>query len=194
MQKKSRRPNQVRPDHRRIRHSIGRGHNSDLLQASEMRGPTASGPSQGMSQGGNTPEILGTPVPARVPLRPLSENTCLVCGFEMRYAAKDNNICVCCGTEFGYDDYHLSYSDLRTEWIENGAGWWDDDLSRQPPNWSASIQVIDAFGQAAWNFSVYTIQSGKLRQQFGDGNAIPFAGLSRTVGLNQIILGMHYGN
>ena len=194
MQKKSRRPNQVRHDHRRIRHSFGSRDHSDILQANEMRGPTAVVPSNAMPRRWNTFETLGTPVSARVPLRPLSENTCLVCGFEMRYPPRDNNICVCCGTEFGYDDHHLSYSELRAEWITNGAGWWDDDLSRRPPNWSASTQVINAFGQAAWDSVGDTIQSRKLRQQFGDGNAIPFVGLNHTVGLNQNNPGIHYGS
>ncbi len=108
----------------------------------------------------------GAPVSARVHLGAVSEGTGSVCGFEMSYAAKDNNICRCCGTEFGYDDHNLSYSDLRLEWIENGARWWDDDLSRQPLTWSASIQVISAFGEAAWDYAIASIDSRKLRQSF----------------------------
>jgi hypothetical protein len=194
MHKKSRRPNQVRHDHRRIRHTNGKRYHSDLLQANEMRGLALFPPSQEMPQGWNTPETLATSVPTRIPLRRLSENTCLVCGFEMRYAAKDNNICICCGTEFGYDDDHLSYSDLRIEWIENGAGWWDDDISRRPLNWSASTQVISAFGQTAWDSAVDKIQSEKLRQRFGDGNAATFVMHSRTTGLNQCAPRIHHGN
>jgi len=107
----------------------------------------------------------------------------------MNYAARDNNICVCCGTEFGYDDHNLSFSDLRLEWIENGAGWWDDSLENRPPNWRASTQVINTFGQAAWDSADDRFQLKRLRQRFGDGNAAPFSMLSHLAGINQINLG-----
>jgi len=67
--------------------------------------------------------------------------TCPVCGFpEMPFPPQDNNICSCCGTEFGYHDCSLSHSQLRQMWIGRGAPWFSTALTA-PPDWNAAKQL-----------------------------------------------------
>lgn len=71
-------------------------------------------------------------------------NLCPVCGFDgLRHPAKDDMICPCCGTQFGYDDFAKTHEDLREEWLAKGAVW----QSRQippPAGWSPRMQLARA--------------------------------------------------
>ncbi len=68
---------------------------------------------------------------------------CPVCGYPsltedpqmMHY-----NICPSCGVEFGLDDAHLSWDELRADWIAKGMKWWANSLY-QPVNWNPEEQV-----------------------------------------------------
>ena len=61
--------------------------------------------------------------------------TCPVCGFhdEKLPPFEDGQnkwyqeICLSCGTQFGYDDDALSHHALRLRWIAGGAKWWAPD-------------------------------------------------------------------
>lgn len=62
------------------------------------------------------------------------------------------NICPCCGTHYGEDDWGETKNDrknlfivLRKRWISNGMNWWGDDGcdsdSRKPINWNPRQQL-----------------------------------------------------
>lgn len=69
---------------------------------------------------------------------------CPVCGYnEMPYAPVPENICPCCGTEFGFDDYYHTRDQLRQMWIRANFPWFDD-IIRPPKNWSPALQLIKA--------------------------------------------------
>lgn len=56
--------------------------------------------------------------------------TCPVCFYDkLDEPARDYNICMCCGTEFGNDDDLHTHSELRSMWIATGAKW----FFRTPP-------------------------------------------------------------
>jgi len=66
---------------------------------------------------------------------------CPVCGFdELPFPPEDNNICSCCGTEFGYHDLRLSHAALRNQWIANGSRWFSTRML-PPIGWNASQQI-----------------------------------------------------
>jgi hypothetical protein len=66
---------------------------------------------------------------------------CPVCGFDkMPFPPKDNNICSCCGTEFGYHDLRLSHADLRAQWIAKGAPWFSKRMPK-PDGWNPIAQL-----------------------------------------------------
>jgi hypothetical protein len=66
---------------------------------------------------------------------------CPVCGFTgMPFLPEDNNICSCCGTEFGYDDLRSSHADLRREWVRRGMPWFSTRLG-PPIGWSPNDQL-----------------------------------------------------
>jgi len=66
---------------------------------------------------------------------------CPVCGFDkMPFPPKDNNICSCCGTEFGYHDLRLSHADLRAQWVAKGAPWFSNRMPK-PDGWNAIAQL-----------------------------------------------------
>lgn len=67
-------------------------------------------------------------------------NICPVCGFLMRYPARDWNICPSCGTEFGYDDAGRTHQQLRGIWISRGMPWWSP-VEAPPIGWSAMEQL-----------------------------------------------------
>ncbi|UFH53658.1 hypothetical protein [Spirosoma sp. KNUC1025] len=72
---------------------------------------------------------------------------CKVCGFEQLDPpwGEDGRtptfeICVCCGTEFGYEDATLQgVLKYREKWLKQGAKWYDE--SYKPANWSLSDQL-----------------------------------------------------
>ena len=66
---------------------------------------------------------------------------CPVCGFSgMPDPPEDNNICSCCGTEFGYHDINRSYPELRDAWIARGAPWFSR-ARPAPLGWDANEQL-----------------------------------------------------
>ena len=66
---------------------------------------------------------------------------CPVCGFDqMPFPPEDNNICSCCGTEFGYHDLRFSHADLRRHWQANGAKWFSMRM-HPPAGWNPTNQV-----------------------------------------------------
>ncbi len=76
--------------------------------------------------------------------------TCPVCGFdELENELYDDNgfgtyeICVCCGFEFGADDFpdkETAYKNWREEWIGNGCKWFSK-ATKPPKNWSATEKL-----------------------------------------------------
>lgn len=69
--------------------------------------------------------------------------TCPVCGYDnLRRPPMRHSICICCGTQFDYDDATVSHARLRTQWIRDGANWWSEDF-RPPYNWSPSEQLLN---------------------------------------------------
>ena len=80
-------------------------------------------------------------------------NICPVCGFSMRYPARDWNICPSCGTEFGYDDAGRSHEALRDDWITRGMKWWS--LDEFPPfGWSPLEQLTNVVVLRPQGYSV----------------------------------------
>lgn len=74
----------------------------------------------------------------------ITKYLCPVCGFdELPYPASDHNICVCCGTEYGYHDSTLSHADLRDSWVASGAKWHSRRVS-PPKGWTAYRQLVIA--------------------------------------------------
>ena len=68
---------------------------------------------------------------------------CPVCFYpDMEDPAQEPNICICCGTEFGNDDYAMTHDELRDEWIAEGMPWFFEE---PPPGWSGERQL--AFGR-----------------------------------------------
>jgi hypothetical protein len=69
---------------------------------------------------------------------------CPVCGYnEMQFPPSEHNICPCCSTEFGYDDFSKSHRVLRNEWLAHGANWFS--YTTIPPfTWNGFRQVIEA--------------------------------------------------
>lgn len=53
---------------------------------------------------------------------------CPVCDYAMQDSPDPAlfNICPCCGTEFGYDDFFLTHAEIRALWLRNGSRWWKD--------------------------------------------------------------------
>jgi len=54
--------------------------------------------------------------------------------------ANDFHICPCCGTEFGYDEFGLSHSYLRGQWIRLGCKWWSK-YDQPPAGWNPRQQL-----------------------------------------------------
>jgi hypothetical protein len=72
---------------------------------------------------------------------------CPICGYpNLNEAPYDDNgctsfnICPCCGTEFGYDDFTTPHSVLRKKWIIGGMKWWNKNLL-PPNNWNPKDQL-----------------------------------------------------
>lgn len=49
---------------------------------------------------------------------------CPVCGYDgLRFPPDNYTICPSCGTKFSYSDVTKKHSELREEWLANGAHW-----------------------------------------------------------------------
>jgi hypothetical protein len=85
----------------------------------------------------------------------LDEHTCPVCGypdlFERPWSdgSPSDEICPCCGTQFGYDDAlgadHIDarqriYRELRRAWVAAGSPWFSVSR-RPPPRWNPAAQT-----------------------------------------------------
>ncbi|MBI1866544.1 MAG: hypothetical protein HYS02_02130 [Candidatus Staskawiczbacteria bacterium] len=79
---------------------------------------------------------------------------CPVCGLDLGFKAwnkgmpRDDEICPCCGTQFGYHDSiwdkdPFIHKTLRQKWIDEGMKWWskDDKYHPQPQNWDPKKQL-----------------------------------------------------
>ena len=75
----------------------------------------------------------------------MNEHTCPVCGYsgDTEFYPHDNQICGCCGTEFGYDDQGLSHRQLRALWVSSGFPWFDAQEAR-PARWNPYRQLVAA--------------------------------------------------
>src|SRR6266849_412099 len=66
---------------------------------------------------------------------------CPVCGFDkMPFPPVDNNICSCCGTEFGYHDVRFSHAELRRRWQASGTPWFSIRMA-PPIGWNPTDQI-----------------------------------------------------
>src|ERR1700730_13327691 len=69
---------------------------------------------------------------------------CPVCGYRrMRAPPEHFNICSCCGTEFGNDDFDTSHEELRNRWISLGAPWFSTAVTPDE-NWNPYRQLLDS--------------------------------------------------
>lgn len=138
MQKKVRRHREIRSGHRRVWHTLKGWNNPNILQASPVSRFTASDTSKGLSRIANQLALFSIGMHEELSL-------CPVCGYTISFPPRDNNICPCCGIEFGYDDVGVSHVELRNRWIADGHHWWSPN-NPSPYGWSASIQLYRAFG------------------------------------------------
>lgn len=70
---------------------------------------------------------------------------CLVCGFDGLTSPPNNfTICPCCYTEYGYEDFNISYADLREKWIKKGMPWMGRNVTPPPLGWDPFEQLIKA--------------------------------------------------
>ena len=69
---------------------------------------------------------------------------CPVCGYnELFSPPKNDMICPCCGTQFGYDDFQKTHEQLRENWLREGTPW-HSRRTLPPVGWSAEIQLAQA--------------------------------------------------
>jgi hypothetical protein len=83
----------------------------------------------------------------------ITNNFCPVCGYILSFApwedtSSSDEICPCCGIQFGYDDAaggdinkrHLIYKEWRKCWIEEGMPWKGKGIP-QSSNWNPFEQL-----------------------------------------------------
>ena len=87
--------------------------------------------------------------------------TCPVCGYRPLFedpwtgGSPSDEICPCCGTQFGYDDAaggdverrREVYGELRRRWVAAGFPW--SSRSRRPPDGWDPIAQMEAAGLSA---------------------------------------------
>lgn len=86
----------------------------------------------------------------------MHSNNCPVCGFDLGFAAWVGNsasdeICPCCGIQFGYDDAadgnivrrRSIYVEWRQTWITEGMPW-RGNQARKPEHWDPAKQLSNA--------------------------------------------------
>jgi hypothetical protein len=72
------------------------------------------------------------------------KHLCPVCGYrDLPRPAREDLICPCCGTHFGYHDYATGHAELRRRWIADGAHWFSR-AQAAPPGWDAETQLSEA--------------------------------------------------
>ena len=85
----------------------------------------------------------------------LNKNHCLACGCELDFVPwvgifPSDEICPCCGVQYGYDDAaggdinerHAIYKKLRRRWILEGMPWKSIGISK-PDSWDPVKQLIN---------------------------------------------------
>jgi hypothetical protein len=70
-------------------------------------------------------------------------NICPVCGYAPEEAYEDHDICVCCGTQFGYHDSIRRHAEIREDWLSRGAPW-NSRRKAMTEGWDAQEQMKDA--------------------------------------------------
>lgn len=69
--------------------------------------------------------------------------TCPVCGYnELEEPPARYEICPCCSTEFGNDDFFNTHAELRQQWIAKGAQWWSE-YDPEPINFDYESQLLN---------------------------------------------------
>ena len=67
--------------------------------------------------------------------------TCPVCAYSaLPYPPERDEICLCCGTHFGYDDAGTTHRELRNNWLRMG-GHWFSPVDPAPESWNAWHQL-----------------------------------------------------
>ena len=76
------------------------------------------------------------------------ENECRVCGYSYQSPTwfddetPSNDICVCCGVQFGYEDTTRDgVSEYRNEWIAKGAIWFSKHHKQKLKDWNLEAQL-----------------------------------------------------
>ena len=69
---------------------------------------------------------------------------------------KDDYICPCCGTHFGYDDFSTTWDKLREGWIYGGAVWFSDSTPK-PQGWDPHEQLYGRISLYAPSNDLFTI-------------------------------------
>jgi hypothetical protein len=88
--------------------------------------------------------------------------TCPVCFYDkLQEPARDYNICMCCGTEFGSDDEMASHAELRGMWIATGARWF---FGLPPVPWNPWLQL--ATNRVTLPYSVGVEFAGVMHMDF----------------------------
>lgn len=86
----------------------------------------------------NTPEVKNC----------MCIDQCRVCGYSYGNFHPWGNdeetpsydICICCGVEFGNEDYCIdSIRKYREEWIRSGAKWYS--INERPAEWNINVQI-----------------------------------------------------
>ena len=80
-------------------------------------------------------------------------HTCPVCGYRQLFHppwvddSPSDEICPCCGTHFGYDDFAVDeiaratrHQELRNDWTEAGYPWFSSTTT-MPPDWDPRRQL-----------------------------------------------------
>lgn len=75
---------------------------------------------------------------------------CRVCGWQGLqhrpfFPYSSNEICACCGTQYGLDVVDdLDIEEVRRNWIDDGAPWFDDEADvspGKPDEWSVAAAI-----------------------------------------------------
>ncbi len=89
---------------------------------------------------------------------------CPVCGYpDLDDEPVNHEICRCCGTQFGYDDYLRSHEELRREWVANGANWFL--AGYEPQGWDPYDQLYNAFLEIEETSGTKTNTASSVYQQ-----------------------------
>jgi hypothetical protein len=69
---------------------------------------------------------------------------CPVCFYpSLPLPPEDHNICLCCGTEFGFDDFDSTFDELRDRWVRDQMPWFSREFPA-PVDWDPRKQLAMA--------------------------------------------------